>query len=101
MRASSVELRFGPDVPMRRLPAVFYAAGDIRSCILRRAYVSDAYFDRRVQEYFRAVKDAASDDEQLRRLLRMFAKEIERDTRHRAADLVTQCQNDIFNLKHS
>jgi hypothetical protein len=41
---------------------------------------------------------SAKDDEQLDRALMLFAKDVERDTRHAAADLATKLAGEIINL---
>lgn len=58
----------------------------------------DDYFNRRVAEFLPAVRDARG-DEQLHQVLRMFAKEIERDARHKASSLAQTLANDIHNMR--
>lgn len=63
---------------------------------------NDTYFEKKVAHWLSAIRDAATDSDpyRLEQALRMFAKEVERDTRHLAADLAGALQRDIHNLRH-
>lgn len=62
--------------------------------------MSDAYFKRMVDNYAPYIRKVKNDDAAFERALFLFAKEIERDTRHRAAELAGALQRDIQNLRH-
>lgn len=61
--------------------------------------MSDKYFARRVEEFFPIFRDSR-ENEELKRAMMIFAKEIERDARHLAAELAGRLQHEIFNLKY-
>jgi hypothetical protein len=61
--------------------------------------MSDKYFNRRVNEYLPTVIETR-DRDSLHRLLTMFAKEIERDARHKASAMANSLANDIQNMQH-
>lgn len=50
-----------------------------------------------IGHYKEYIKNAKDDDD-LERSMMLFAKDVERSTRHAAADLATKLANDITNL---
>jgi hypothetical protein len=59
---------------------------------------NDEYFNQKIAEYMPVIEVAVGGD--LERLLRLFAKDIERDTRHQAADMAQELANNIHNMTH-
>lgn len=59
--------------------------------------MSDAQAPQYVDEHITAIEQAKSPAE-LGRLLRLLVKEVERDTRHGACDVVQKALNEIHNL---
>ncbi len=59
---------------------------------------NDEYFKKKVAEYAPFIEPAIGDD--LERLLLLFAKDIERDTRHQAADMAQELHSNIVNMTH-
>ncbi len=59
---------------------------------------NDDYFNKKIAVYMPQIEVAVGGD--LERLLRLFAKDIERDTRHQAADMAQQLANNIHNMIH-
>lgn len=57
--------------------------------------MNDEYFKKAVSSWMPAFRDGKNDME---RLLFMFAKEVSRDTRHRAADIAQAASHDIMNM---
>ncbi len=59
---------------------------------------NDEYFKKKIAEYMPVIEGAIGED--LERALLFFAKDIERDTRHQAADMAQQLANNIHNMIH-
>jgi hypothetical protein len=63
--------------------------------------MSKKYFDRVTAPYLEHIVNCGEvDRETVRLALDMLAKEVERDVRHRAADIVNRAANDIHNMKN-
>lgn len=60
----------------------------------------DTFVNEKINEYQDAIKEAARGTAayKLHSVLRLFAKEIERETRHKAAEMANQLSRDITNL---
>lgn len=61
--------------------------------------MSDDIADKYVQSFLPAIQDATSQKD-MARTLRLLVKEVERDTRHKACDVVQEALNKIHNLEH-
>jgi len=61
--------------------------------------MSDKYFDKKVDEWVEAIKISILEG-YIRRELKLFAKDIELDTRNKATELANQLLNDIHNMRH-
>jgi hypothetical protein len=63
--------------------------------------MNDEYFGKVAKEWRQAVIDASGSGQlEVERLLFRFAKEVSRDTRHRAFDLAQQHAQAVFNMHH-
>jgi hypothetical protein len=60
--------------------------------------MNDDYFTKIASQWIPAFRDGGNDIE---RLLVMFAKEVSRDTRHRAYDIAQSASRDIMNMRES
>lgn len=62
--------------------------------------MDDKTADKYVETFFDAIEQSQGVDSK-KRMLRLLVKEVERDTRHKAYDLVQRLGHDIENLNHS
>ncbi len=60
---------------------------------------NDDYFNEKIAVYMPHI-EAVTGSSDLERILRLFAKDIERDTRHQAADMAQRLANNIHNMIH-
>jgi hypothetical protein len=56
----------------------------------------DTFIKKIIDNFKEEINQAKGDD--LERALRLFAKEVERETRHNAAELAAKLSTDIMNL---
>ena len=61
---------------------------------------NERYFDSAVEQWLDAIKIARQSDEELMRVMKSFAMEIERDTRHKAAEMAYSLSASIHNMQH-
>lgn len=61
--------------------------------------MSDAYFKRMAGNYAPYLLEAKDDKAAFEQALFIFAKEISRDTRHKAADMAGQFQQQLENMQ--
>ena len=64
------------------------------------AWVMVDYFEEIVRDYKESVMEAAltGDSVEVSRLLARMAREVNKDTRHKAADMAMKLHNDLVNL---
>jgi hypothetical protein len=62
--------------------------------------MSDKYFAEIVEEWMPAIEESHSEDDR-RRILRLFAKHVERDCRHKAASMAAKLSSDIHNMDYT
>lgn len=60
----------------------------------------DEFINKKIDEYQSSIKESIinSNIKELHRILRFFAKEVERETRHKAAEMAQKLSSEIHNL---
>lgn len=61
--------------------------------------MNDASADKYVDSFFSNI-EACNTEDGKKRMLRLLVKEVERDTRHKAATIVNMAVNEIHNMQH-